>query len=1022
MIGRTVGQYEIQEQLGAGGMGVVYRALDTKLGRTVALKFLPTHLSSDEKSKLRFMQEAKAASALDHANICTIHDIAEDDGGHLFIVMSYYDGQTLKYLLQNEPPSIEEATTIGIQIARGLSRAHEAGIVHRDIKPANIMVTSRKEVKILDFGVAKLSEGADLTKEGSTIGTAFYMSPEQSKGESVDVRADVWSLGIVLFEMLTGRLPFEGGYEAALVYAIINEEAPPVHSINPKVPEALSDVVARCLAKQPDQRYSSAKALVSDLELFDSPSGTRTSITVEKNTPLVPSSRNVVLRFAPIAGAVIAATWAAVALIGLPNWVLPLCVVLMLMGLPALLMAANQDRRRSEGRDLGGPFEWLTLRKAQWGGVYAMSALILMTVSFMGMRELGLGPWGSLQASGALKEDASILVADFDNSTSEEALSESVTELLRIALSQSSAIRLLESSDISSALIRMERDPNTRVDIDTGMEIAQREGVEGVVWGKISPIGSGYLLTASMFAVHDGSELVKLSQTAHSADDIIDAVDRLSKDLRERIGESIKSIRSNEDLDRVTTASLDALRLYTQGVEAEQNGNVARSIEFLNQAIERDSTFAMAYRKLAVVNSNASGGFDVTLAAAKKAYEYRNRLPELERLLTEAYFYSITGEYQKTVSAYESLLDRYPNNTAALNNVSLRYQIMGRFEDAERVLVKALELGNRSVYYQNYFATLTALKKWDKAKEILNQYDAVYPNHPMTSSMRFHLAMLTGQLRGSDSLLTLSEANSAPIWQAYENRLNYVWSAKSGRIGASKSYVRESAKMELERNEPSQALFAYIQAAIETSVIMDDTALTEELLEEGLRLAPFDSIAPESRPYTELSFLYSKLGNQTKAQELLDRFERELAPEVKKGNWAVYPARAAIQEANGNSQDAIETIRAGRKELGCDFCFFEIEGELLSKIDSTSQAIRLFEKLQDWTWGYSQESFGSIQPVVWLNMGELYSRNGQLNEAVEAYSNFIDLWAEADPSLQPKVRYARNRVERLLDQLAREPQ
>lgn len=204
MTGQTIGQYEIHEQLGSGGMGVVYKATDTRLDRTVALKLLPPHMNADEGAKARFVQEAKAASALDHANICTIHDISEDESGRMFIVMTFYDGSTLKYKLQSGALPLSESIDIGIQLSRGLSRAHEAGIVHRDIKPANIMITARGEAKILDFGVAKLSQSADLTQAGSTVGTAAYMSPEQSKGELVDVRADVWSAGVLLYEMLTG--------------------------------------------------------------------------------------------------------------------------------------------------------------------------------------------------------------------------------------------------------------------------------------------------------------------------------------------------------------------------------------------------------------------------------------------------------------------------------------------------------------------------------------------------------------------------------------------------------------------------------------------------------------------------------------------------------------------------------------------------------------------------------------------------------------------------------------------------
>ncbi len=272
MIGRTVGQYKIKEQLGSGGMGIVYKAIDTRLQREVALKFLPPHLSADENAKERFIQEARAASALDHSNICTIYDVGEADDGQMFIAMAFYDGQTLKYILDERKVEPNEAVLIAHQIAAGLSRAHEAGIVHRDVKPANIMLTNRGEVKILDFGVAKLSESADLTKVGSTIGTAAYMSPEQARGEKVDTRADIWSIGVLLYEMLAGERPFGGTYEAAFVYAIMNEEPGPIKAA---LPDGLADIVSKCLSKQPGDRYQLCAEITSALDPFLSPSGAR---------------------------------------------------------------------------------------------------------------------------------------------------------------------------------------------------------------------------------------------------------------------------------------------------------------------------------------------------------------------------------------------------------------------------------------------------------------------------------------------------------------------------------------------------------------------------------------------------------------------------------------------------------------------------------------------------------------------------------------------------------------------------
>jgi serine/threonine protein kinase len=262
--GQRISQYEIIEELGQGGMGVVYKAHDTKLDRTVALKFLPPKLSSDPQAKQRFIREAKAASALDHANICTIHDIAETEDGELYIVMAYYEGQILGDLLQGGELSVDRCVDIALQVARALERAHDAGIVHRDVKPANIMVTDRGEVKLLDFGVAKLMSGQDLTRTGASVGTVAYMSPEQIDAQKADGRTDLWSLGVVLYEMLTGRVPFGDDSAPAVMYAILEKEPAPLSDHRSDIPDDVMRIVAECLAKDRDDRPQSA-GVVSDV-------------------------------------------------------------------------------------------------------------------------------------------------------------------------------------------------------------------------------------------------------------------------------------------------------------------------------------------------------------------------------------------------------------------------------------------------------------------------------------------------------------------------------------------------------------------------------------------------------------------------------------------------------------------------------------------------------------------------------------------------------------------------------------
>jgi serine/threonine-protein kinase len=273
MIGTTLSHYHIVEHLGGGGMGMVFKAEDLKLGRAVALKFLPPEWSRDPDARERFMREARAASALDHPNICTVYEVDETEQGRLFIAMAFYDGETLKKRIERGPLPIDEAISFAIQIADGLQRAHEEEIVHRDIKPANVIVTERDEVKVVDFGLAKLAGEFGLTQTGSTVGTPHYMSPEQARGNEVGPQTDIWSLGVVLHEMVTGRRPFRGESGDAVVHSILHEEPPRLRDLRPNAPPMLERIVGRTLAKDPTKRYTSIDELLADLRSLEAAEG-----------------------------------------------------------------------------------------------------------------------------------------------------------------------------------------------------------------------------------------------------------------------------------------------------------------------------------------------------------------------------------------------------------------------------------------------------------------------------------------------------------------------------------------------------------------------------------------------------------------------------------------------------------------------------------------------------------------------------------------------------------------------------
>ncbi len=264
MVGQTISRYKVLEKLGEGGMGVVYKAEDTKLERPVALKFLPNHLLGDEEVRKRFEREAKAAAALDHSNVCTVYEIDEADG-KTFIAMALVEGESLDKQIAQGPLKLEEALDIAQQIAKGLEAAHKRGVVHRDIKPENIMIGGDGHVTIMDFGLAQLTQASLLTRPDQTLGTTFYMSPEQTEGSGTDQRTDIWSLGVVIYEMVTGQQPFKGDYDKAVMYSILNEEPEPITALRTGVPMELERVVGKCLAKAPEDRYQHADELIVDL-------------------------------------------------------------------------------------------------------------------------------------------------------------------------------------------------------------------------------------------------------------------------------------------------------------------------------------------------------------------------------------------------------------------------------------------------------------------------------------------------------------------------------------------------------------------------------------------------------------------------------------------------------------------------------------------------------------------------------------------------------------------------------------
>src|SRR5207302_386499 len=563
--------YRIDKELGGGGMSRVFLAEEVRLGRQVVVKVLPPELAAGVSAE-RFEREIRLAAALQHPHIVPLLT-AGSQGDLLYYVMPHIAGESLRARIAHERElPVGDTVRILRDVCDALAYAHGHGIVHRDVKPDNVLL-SGKHALVTDFGVAKAvssssGTGGTLTSLGMALGTPAYMAPEQAAGDpNVDHRADVYAVGALGYELLAGRPPFSGLSPQGMLAAPVTATPDPVTQHRATVPPALAALIMRCLAKHPADRPQRAEELLGQLEAMATPTGgitpeqaaisSGTAAAIRRAHPI-----RVATLFAFAALGVLTLAYMLVHLLGLPDWAFAGAVGLAAAALPFMLWTGAIERRRARA---GAP-HWLTWRRALLSAGSGFGLLGLVTGTHAAMRQLGIGPLGTLMASGALAQRDRRVLADFENRTRDSTLGPSLTEALRVDLAQSGVIRLLDATAVGQALTRMGRAPGTPLDPPLARELAQREGAKAVVHGQIDPLGRGYVVSAELLSAADGSALVALRETAQDDGAIIAAVDRLSHKLRERIGESLKTIRASDPLEEVTTRSLEALRKYSQGV------------------------------------------------------------------------------------------------------------------------------------------------------------------------------------------------------------------------------------------------------------------------------------------------------------------------------------------------------------------------------------------------------------------------------------------------------------------------
>ena len=1037
--------YIFERELGGGGMSRTYLARERALDRRVVVKVLAPELLAGISVE-RFRREVLLAAKLQHPHVVPVL-AAGDVGGLPWFTMPYVDGDSLRHRLTTGPIGISEAVSILRDVARALAYAHGQGIVHRDIKPDNVLL-STGSATVTDFGIAKAISAARttadgkqstmLTVAGTSIGTPTYMAPEQAAGDpATDSRADLYSFGAMAYELLAGHPPFHGLTPARLLAAQMGETPKDIRTLRADCPESLAELVMRCLEKEPSRRPQQAADLVRVLDTITSSGSTAAAPSI-----LAGGRIRLGKALAIWAGAtalMALAAWAATKVIGLPDWVFPGTLGVMLAGLPIILLTGYVQRvvlhsytatpQLTPGGSSAPHGTMATLaikasphlswRRAWLGGGIAVGAFVAIVLSFMVMRAVGIGPFGSLRGKGTFGARETLVVADFRSPAGDSTLGTTVAEALRTDLAQSSSLHVLTRANVRDILGLMQRPPESVVQFDLAREIATREGAKAVLDGEVVRLGKGYVVSARLVNALDGNELVTFRETAAGEDQLIEALGKLSRAVRERSGESLRRIQQSSELERVTTPSLAALRKYVEGsAAADERGEDERGLALLQEAVTIDSGFAMAWRKIAVILGNAGRERPRALAAVETAFRHRERLTEMERLLTEGYYYTRgpKPDRDKAITAYEAALVIDSTSTSALNNLAVVLGQKREYQKAEQIYRRVTALPRT---FGGAFTNLMQEQIRNGHVSALDStraaFHARFPNSAELWGADWYAAWGTGDVNAADSIGRAVSSHARTLRQAMQG------AGSVGSVAELRGQPREALKWTVTGDEA--ALHAQASKANQLSIALDTVYYYAVMLERpadaraaltrALARVPVSQLAPEERPWRNLAGLAFPMRDPALARQALDGFEHDLAgmaPDAD-GARAYFGAHVALAEQRWDA--AIPLLHEADRRFAIDDK--DAMADLAQAFDyagKTDSAIVYFERFA----AVKDPNMGD--DARWLagtykRLGELYDAKGDREKAIANFEKFVDLWKNAEPELQPKVAEVREKLAKL---------